>query len=141
MTFAHFQTLGNTPSVRDLLIKPVRIGAMTSEASFNKRVLSLSSPTLLDFKDLRALRTKFTPTLSRWNSEGGVLEVKQSKRFPFFYLCVNFKCDIQTLLLFICLLLLKLSLGIPNLRKLLANLRSFIRFLLFLTHLPPRHKR
>ena len=41
---------------------------MTSEASFNKRALSLSIPTaLLDFKDLRALRTKFTSTLSRWN--------------------------------------------------------------------------
>ena len=40
MTFAHFQTPGNTPSVKDLLIKPVRIGAMTSEVSFNKRALS-----------------------------------------------------------------------------------------------------
>lgn len=54
MTFAHFQTPGNTPSVKDLLIKPVRIGAMTLETSFNKRAVSLSSPTaLLDFKDLR----------------------------------------------------------------------------------------
>ena len=54
VTFAHFQIPGNTPSVKDLLIKPVRIGAMTSEASFNKGAVSLSSPTaLLDFKDLR----------------------------------------------------------------------------------------
>ena len=82
MTFAHFQTPGNTPSVKDLLIKPVRIGAMTSEASFNKRTLSLSSPTaLLDFKDLRALWTKFTFTLSRWNSKGEVLEVKTVETF------------------------------------------------------------
>ena len=81
-TFAYFQTPGNTPSVKDLLIKPVRIGAMTSEASFNKRALSLSSPTaLLDFKDLRALRTKFTLTLSRWNSKGGVLDVKPVETF------------------------------------------------------------
>ena len=47
MTFAHFQTPGNTPSVKDLLIKPVRIGAIRSEAPFNKRALSLSSPTAL----------------------------------------------------------------------------------------------
>ena len=56
MTFAHFQTLGNTPSLKDLLIKPVGVWAMTLEASFNRRALSLSSPTaLLGFKDLRAL--------------------------------------------------------------------------------------
>ena len=75
MTFAHFQTPGNTPSVKDLLIKPVRIGAMTSEASFNKRALSLSSPTaLLDFKDLSSHLT-----LSRW--KGRVLEVKTVETF------------------------------------------------------------
>ena len=76
MTFADFQTLGNTPSVKDQLIKPIRIGTMTLEASFNKRALSLSIPTALDFKGLRALRIKFTLTLSRWNSREGMLEVK-----------------------------------------------------------------
>ena len=70
VTFAHFQAPGNTPSVNDLLFKPVRIGAMTSEASFKKLALSLSSHTaLLDFKDFR------------WNSEGGVLEVKTVETF------------------------------------------------------------
>ena len=37
----------NTPSAKDLLIKLARSGAMTSEASFNKRALSLSSLTAL----------------------------------------------------------------------------------------------
>ena len=82
MTFAHFQTLGNTSSLKDLLIKPVSVWAMTSEASFNRRALSLSSPTaLLGFKDLRALRTKFTLTLSKWNLEEGVSEVKAVDMF------------------------------------------------------------
>ena len=82
MTFADFQTPGNTPSVKDLLIKPLRIGAMTSEASFNKRALSLSSPSaLLVFKDLRALRTNFTVTSSRWNLKGGVQEAETVEMF------------------------------------------------------------
>ena len=38
--------------------------------STSEHLISLSSPTaLLGFKDLRALRTKFTLTLSRWNSK------------------------------------------------------------------------
>ena len=35
----------------------------------------------LDFKHLWALRTKFTLTLYRWNSKGGVLEVKTVETF------------------------------------------------------------
>ena len=50
--------------------------------STSEHLISLSSPTaLLGFKDLRALRTKFTLTLSRWNSKGRVLEVKTVETF------------------------------------------------------------
>ena len=50
--------------------------------STSQHLISLSSPTaLLGFKDLRALRTKFTLTLSRWNSKRRVLEVKTVETF------------------------------------------------------------
>ena len=67
VTFADFQTPGNTPSVKDLLIKPVRIGAMTSEASLNKRALSLSSPiALLDFLKRRGAGSKNNRKVLKW---------------------------------------------------------------------------
>ena len=49
---------------------------MTPEASFNRQALSLSRPTaLFVFRDLRAFCTKFTVTLLRLNSQGGVLVI------------------------------------------------------------------
>jgi len=64
-TLADFHTLGNCPSAKDLFISSVRTGAMTSEASFNRRALSLSRPTaFFVFRDLRAFCTKLHETVA-----------------------------------------------------------------------------